>query len=167
MKESETTKVEGTTDINLHREGTPAAWILVVDDDHDLRKLCIDVLVDSGYEVTAVADGAAGWEELQTNRYDLVVTDNSMPKMTGVEMIERMRGACLSLPVIMATGCLPTQVFARKPWLQPDATLDRPFSNEDLLRTVKKVLRTDRAKDFLLAHNLHVSETAYEAGCHL
>jgi hypothetical protein len=33
--------------------------------------------------------------------------------------------------------------FARKPWLKPDATLQRPFSNDDLLEAVKKVLRPD------------------------
>jgi hypothetical protein len=38
---------------------------------------------------------------------------------------------------------LPTQEFEQKPWLLPDATLQRPFSNDDLLATVKKVLRTD------------------------
>lgn len=150
MKDSEAAKTERATGVNIQGETVPAPRILVVDDDHDLRRLCKDVLVDSGYKVAAVADGAAGWEELQSNHYDLVVTDNSMPKMTGVEMIEKMRAACMSLPVIMVTGCLPTEVFARKPWLQPDATMDRPFSNEDLLRTVKNVLRKDDA------YNAHI-----------
>jgi hypothetical protein len=42
----------------------------------------------------------------------------------------------------MATRYLPTHEFARRPWLKPDAALERPFSNEDLLETVKKVLGT-------------------------
>jgi hypothetical protein len=42
----------------------------------------------------------------------------------------------------MATGILPTHEFASKPWLKPDATLQRPFSNDDLLETVRNVLRT-------------------------
>jgi DNA-binding NtrC family response regulator len=85
-------------------------------------------------------DGAAGWEALQDNSYDLAITDNKMPRMTGVEMIEKLRSARMTLPVIMATGHLPVNEFARKPWLKPNATLQRPFSNDDLLEAVKKVL---------------------------
>jgi DNA-binding response OmpR family regulator len=117
--------------------------ILVVDDDNDTRQLSVDVLAGSGYDVDAVMDGAAGWEALQANRYDLTITDNKMPKMTGLEMIEQLRSAHMTLPVIMATGHLPMVEFARRPWLKPDATLQRPFSNDDLLEAVKKVLRPD------------------------
>jgi CheY-like chemotaxis protein len=67
--------------------------------------------------------------------------------MTGIEMIEKLRSARMAVPVIMATGDLPTHEFARKPWLKPDATLPRPFSNDDLLEAVKKVLHTDDGSD--------------------
>ena len=117
--------------------------ILVVDDDSDYRQLSVDVLVDSGYDVEAAKDGAAGWEALQIKIYDLVITDNQMPKMTGLEMIEKLRSAGIKVPVMMATGALPMFEFASKPWLYPDATLQRPFSNDDLVATVKRVLRRD------------------------
>jgi len=117
--------------------------ILVVDDDKDTRQISFDVLVACGYDVAAVKDGAAGWEALQSCNYDLIITDNKMPRMTGLEMIEQLRSARMKLPVIMATGHLPTNEFMRKPWLKPDATLQRPFTNDDLLAAVKKVLRPD------------------------
>jgi DNA-binding NtrC family response regulator len=117
--------------------------ILVVDDNSDTRQLNIDLLVRAGYDVEGVNDGAAGWEALQNCDFDLVITDNVMPRMTGVEMIAKLYSTRLSLPVIMATGHLPTHEFASKPWLTPDATLQRPFANEDLLATVERVLRTD------------------------
>jgi DNA-binding response OmpR family regulator len=143
MKDSEVKKVEVPMSAPGQGEAGSAARILVVDDDKDLRRLCVDILIDSGYEAVGVVDGAAGWEELQSNDYDLVVTDNKMPRMSGIEMLEKMRSERMALPVIMATSALPTQVISRKPWLQPDATLVRPFSNEDLLALVKKVLRQD------------------------
>ena len=115
--------------------------ILVVDDDSDTRQLSVDVLAGFGYDVEAAIDGAAGWEALQASNYDLTITDNKMPRMTGLEMIEQLRSARMKLPVIMATGHLPTNEFMRKPWLKPDATLQRPFTNDDLLEAVKKVLR--------------------------
>jgi DNA-binding response OmpR family regulator len=117
--------------------------ILVVDDDSDVRQLSVDVLTGSGFDVDAAKDGADGWAALQANGYDLVITDNKMPRMTGIEMIEKLRDACIISRVIMATGNLPVFEFARKPWLKPDAMLQRPFSNDELLATVKKVLRPD------------------------
>ncbi len=113
----------------------------MVDDDNDTRQLSVDVLAGAGYDIEVAKDGAAGWKKLQSgNNYDLVVTDNKMPNMTGVEMIAKLRSARITVPVIMATAHLPAREFARKPRLRPDATLPKPFSNDDLLETVKKVL---------------------------
>jgi len=147
MKCIETTPIEepAITIIPDHANSPPR--ILVVDDDSDVRQLSVDVLADSGYEVEGVKDGAAGWDALQNNSYDLIITDNKMPRMTGIEMLERLYAAGMSLPVIMATRILPTHEFARKPWLTPDATLQKPFSNVDLLATVKNVLHTDDGSD--------------------
>ncbi|MDD5141663.1 MAG: response regulator [Verrucomicrobiales bacterium] len=129
--------------------GTPIARgldsfhrILVVDDDSDTRQLSMDVLAGSGYDVDGAKDGADGWASLQTCDYDLVITDNKMPRMTGLEMIEKLRSSTMAVPVIMATSYLPAHEFARKPWLKPDVVLERPFSNEDLLEAVKTILGT-------------------------
>jgi CheY-like chemotaxis protein len=124
----------------------PPHRILVVDDDNDVRQLSVDLLVDSGYVVESAKDGAAGWEALKAdgaNIFDLIITDNIMPRMSGIEMIEKIRDARMSLPIIMVTRYLPAHAFARKPWLRPDATLERPCSNDDLLATVKKLLRAE------------------------
>jgi DNA-binding response OmpR family regulator len=62
----------------------PPNRILVVDDDVDLRKLNTQVLVLSGYQVNAAEDGEAAWEYLQANSYDLLITDNRMPRLSGL-----------------------------------------------------------------------------------
>ena len=114
--------------------------ILVVDDASSVRQLKVDLLVDCGYDVEEARDGVGGWEALQASHFDLVVTDNTMPRMTGVEMIEKLRSARMTVPVIMATGLMPVFVFARKPWLKPDAALTMPFSNDEFLAAVKSLL---------------------------
>ena len=120
--------------------------ILLVDDDRDVRQLSIDALTESGYDVEAVPDGSTGWQALQGNHFDLIITDNHMPKMTGLEMISKIRAAHIATPVIMATGHVPTLEFNRKPWLKPDAMLQRPFAVNDLLETVKNVLNSGNGK---------------------
>jgi len=121
-----------------------AQRILVVDDDPDLRQLNIDVLRAANYDVEGVKDGAAGWDAVRANNnYDLIITDNHMPRMTGIELIEKLRSARLTHRVIMATGELPNREFECRPWLKPDAMLQRPYTNDDLLEAVKNVLGTD------------------------
>jgi DNA-binding response OmpR family regulator len=125
----------------LQSQTNPPHHILVVEDDVAIRRLNTAVLLRSGYAVDIAEDGAAAWEALNADNYDLIITDNSMPKVTGVELLKKLRAARLELPVIMATGTLPIQEFARYPWLQPAATLVKPYTIEALLDTVKKVLR--------------------------
>jgi DNA-binding response OmpR family regulator len=115
--------------------------ILVVDDEAALRGLVTSALVESGYHVDVAEDGADAWEALQVNHYDLLITDNNMPKMSGVELLQKLHAARHGLPVIMATGNLPKEEFTRKPWLEPAATLLKPYTLADLLNTVKTVLR--------------------------
>jgi len=114
--------------------------ILVVDDDNDIRQFSVDILTDSGYEVDGAKDGADGWDALQASNYDLVITDNKMPRMTGMEMIGKLRAAYMTLPVILATRHVPRYELSLQPWLEPDAMLERPFSDDDLLGAVKKFL---------------------------
>ncbi len=123
-----------------------ARRILLVDDEKDARRYVMAVLTAAGYLVEGCEDGAAGWKALQVNNYDLVVTDNKMPKLTGLEMIEKLRSAHMAIPVILATGAAPVHEFARKPGRRPDALLPKPFSSDQLLETVRKVLDADEGK---------------------
>jgi len=119
---------------------SPPQRVLVVDDNADARRFVAEVLLDAGYEVETANDGAHAWGTLQFNTYDLLITDNSMPKMTGVELLKSLRAARMVLPVIMATGTLPAHEFAQSPWLIPEATLLRPFTRDELLEKIKTVL---------------------------
>ena len=119
---------------------SPPRRILVVEDDISLRRLNTQVLSRSGYEVDGAADGAIAWQALSTDCYDLLVTAHDIPKLTGVELVRKVRAARMALPVVMATGTLPKEEFIRQPWLQPAAMLPKPYTAEEMLRTVKKVL---------------------------
>jgi PAS domain S-box-containing protein len=122
----------------------PSSRILVVDDEKAVRNLHVEVLTAAGYEVMAVADGALAWDAIQTQYFDLMITDNSMPKVTGVEVINKLIAANIRLPVIMATGALPQHEFRRNPWLNNIAVLEKPVSNSTLLSTVEKFLNEEK-----------------------
>lgn len=119
----------------------PPHRILVVDGDTAIRQLSTAVLIQSGYEVDTVDDGADAWQALNNDRFDLLITDHNLPELTGVGLLKKLRAARMDLPVIMATETLPKEEFNRYPWLQPAATLPKPYTVAELVGTVKKVLR--------------------------
>ena len=122
-------------------EPNPRQRILVVEDDPAMRRINTEMLTYSGYQVDAAEDGSAAWDALQLNNYDLLITDNNMPKVTGVELLQKILTANLTLPIIMATGNLPEEEFTRYPWLQPNIILLKPYTFDELLAAVKEVLR--------------------------
>jgi CheY-like chemotaxis protein len=122
--------------------------ILVVDDDGAVRKLNASALRQSGYEVEACEDGADAWARLQAASYDLLVTDHAMPKVTGLELLQRVRAAQLPLPVILVSGRMPTAELQRHSWLKLEGKLEKPYSIAALLVTVNDVLgAADAARD--------------------
>ncbi len=118
----------------------PPPRILVVDDEADIRRLNTELLANAGYQVDFAEDGWEAWEELQRNEYDLLVTDNNMPKLSGVGLLQKLHEARMTLPAILVTGEAPLAELARHPWLQVEAMLLKPYSADDLLTMVRNVL---------------------------
>jgi len=118
----------------------PNRRILLVEDEAELRRFNTEVLTRNGYCVDAVEDGALAWEVLNARSYDLLITDNSMPKVTGIELLKKLQNANMAVAVIMATGVLPEWEFRRNPALAPAVTLVKPYTVPELLRAVRTVL---------------------------
>jgi DNA-binding response OmpR family regulator len=140
MKDNELLQAGESAGASVQCQVKPRHRILVVDDDSDLRRLYAEALARTDYHVDAAEDGAAGWEALQANNYDLLITEHSLPKLTGVELVRKLRAARMAVPVVMAAVRLPTQELARNPSLQLAALLPKPFYISELLQTVRAVL---------------------------
>ena len=132
-----------------HPEGTPARQleaveprtrILYVDDDAPTRKLGELVLARSGYEVDTAEDGVAAWTALHEHEYQLLITDNQMPRRTGVELIRQVRRAHLGVPIIMASAAEDAPAQDELPRLECRAMLAKPFTPEQLVLLVREVL---------------------------
>ena len=119
----------------------PRARILYVDDDPQLRLLGKLVLVRSGYEVDTAADGAEAWTALQEVNYHLLITDNDMPRLTGLELASHTRGAGMRLPIVMTSGSPSPMGDPAHGRLDLAAFLSKPFASDDLVETVVQVLR--------------------------
>jgi CheY-like chemotaxis protein len=115
--------------------------ILVADDDEAIRDLISTALAGAGFEVKAASDGQLAWEALVHERYDLLVTDNEMPHLPGIELIERIRDRGISVPIIIASGSFPMEKVREHPELQIAAALPKPFRIIELLNAVRQVFQ--------------------------
>ena len=110
--------------------------ILVLDDDVNILSIYALTLVRAGYTVDTAADGEQGWNALCTNDYDLLLTDNNMPRLTGVELVVRLRRAGITVPVIIITA-RPHQ-YPEAVRLGVDAFMEKPLDFPVLLRAIRK-----------------------------
>jgi two-component system phosphate regulon response regulator OmpR len=135
---------------SLSNGAGPLRRILVVEDEPDIRRINAIVLHRAGYHVDTAEDGKEGWRAVShaPESYALLITDHNMPGLTGLALVKKLRDARMTLPVIMATGTLQeAELFDRYSWLQPAVALLKPYSVEQLLGTVEKVLRATVSPD--------------------
>lgn len=78
--------------------------ILIVDDEKAIRKTLSEILSYEGYKIEEAADGEEGLKKFREKAYDVVLCDIKMPKMDGIEFLDKCREANPDIPVIMISG---------------------------------------------------------------
>jgi CheY-like chemotaxis protein len=143
LPRTEAAVIAGRRDrLAMHGLSNSGASVLLIDDDEDLRSVVESALNALGYNVTAVHDGAAGLEVLQSERPDVVVVDFAMPGMNGADVAKQARQLCPGLPVILATGYADTDAIEQT--IGKDAKLLRkPFRIDELLEAVGEVVSAE------------------------
>jgi CheY-like chemotaxis protein len=119
------------------------ANILYAEDDSALRELYSGTLARAGYgSITAVEDGLCAWNALHSKQYDLLITDNEMPRLTGLELVTQARLEGIKLPIIIASGSADFFAGSDYQWLAFAGRLQKPFDKKELLQTVANVLKS-------------------------
>jgi CheY-like chemotaxis protein len=117
-----------------------ASRILVVDDEPMVRALIARALTDAGYEVVAVANGRAALDAARGAQaaFDLIITNNYMPGLSGAELIARVREDFPTLPILHVDDITRR---GRIPPLPSDIpTIYKPFSIGALRDAVRDLL---------------------------
>ena len=121
-----------------------AGNILVVDDSEGTRTLLAGLLDRRGYRVTTAPDGLLAWRLLQQSSasYDLVITDFIMPRMNGIELLEKIQVAYPWIRVILVTGhgYLDNTITSRAQQMGAFAVLPKPCSFEQIQGIIKLAL---------------------------
>ena len=118
--------------------------ILVADDDPQMQLAVKATLSRAGYAVTIVGNGKAALEATEQQHFDLIISDQRMPEMTGNELMAELQRRESTIPIIMITahGTVNQAVEA----MQAGAAdfITKPFSHQDLERVVERVLSLDQ-----------------------
>lgn len=117
------------------------ATILVVDDEPGVRDMLADALRMQGYAVEVAADGHSGLREIHDGHFDLVISDVNMPKVSGFELLERMRATGNETPVILLTARGDRADVAVGFRAGADDYVTKPFGLEELLLRVAARLK--------------------------
>ena len=116
--------------------------ILFVDDDESITELYKKMLEKLGYKITALSSSPDTLKTFQENpsSFDLVITDMTMPKMTGAELAQKILAIRPSIPVVLCSGYSEVINEEKAKSIGIRDYVMKPVNNQDLATTIRKVL---------------------------
>ncbi len=113
--------------------------ILVIEDDQEVLTMLLDYLRLLGYEAKGAEDGLTGLKALRSNTFDAVITDITIPYVSGIGIISIIKRDNPDLPVIAITG-FGEEVEALAQEKHADAVLSKPFEMKELKELLERSL---------------------------
>jgi CheY-like chemotaxis protein len=128
------------------RAETPAgaATILVIEDEDPLRRMLVDILTRAGHTTEGAHDGLDGLARFQGGRFDLVITDLSMPECSGLEVARGVKQISPGTPVVLITGWGDLLDPLRIEEAGVDLMIVKPFRVDRVLAVVGDALKLGR-----------------------
>ena len=119
-----------------------AKSILAIDDSASIRQMVSFTLKNSGYEVVEAIDGVDGLEKAQGQTFSLVLTDQNMPRLDGLELIRSLRELpqYKSVPILMLTTESSDAMKQQGRAAGATGWLVKPFDPQKLIEVVRKVI---------------------------
>jgi len=116
--------------------------ILIVDDSPVVLAMLEDALVGMGYAVTAATNGQAGLQKIEAGKFDLVITDLSMPVMDGIGFVKAAKQLpnCKFVPIVFLSSEEDETKIAEAKKAGASTFLRKPFKENQLATILKVVL---------------------------
>jgi signal transduction histidine kinase len=115
--------------------------ILVVDDDIQVRSMLVALLGRAGHTVAQAVDGQDAVERCEHERWELIISDMTMPRLDGVGMIQQLRQRGVTIPVILMTGRVDGEGLERANVSDACVVIAKPFEASALLAAIAASLR--------------------------
>ena len=127
--------------------------ILWADDEIDLLRPHILFLQDRGYDVTSVTNGADALEKVRTDRYDLILLDEQMPGMGGLQTLSEIKALVPDVPVVMVTKSEEEHLMEEALGGKIHDYLTKPVNPSQILLTIKRLLERPRLRSEKVSQN--------------
>lgn len=129
-------------EVNNSKNKNTEKTILVIDDESLITDYLTDLLCDEGYKVISFNDSVKGANYFKDNNdeIDIIITDQTMPKLTGLELAKRIFKTGYEIPIILCTGYSDFVNDSVNTDNGIDVFLDKPFDNDLLLQHISKLL---------------------------
>jgi len=116
--------------------------ILAVDDSASMRQMVSFTLKSAGYNVVEAVDGQDAWEKAGERNFDLVLTDQNMPRMDGISLTKKLRDnpKFKTTPILILTTESSDAMKAQGRAAGATGWLVKPFDPQKLLEVIKKVI---------------------------
>ena len=139
--------------------------ILVADDSPAIRHLIADSLVRQGFAVTTAEDGQDALQKARAQRFDMLITDYDMPRMTGFELVHAVKRdpKLRDLPTMMLTARSTRRDQAQMRAVGLTTFLVKPFSVDKCVAMVERVLAERRLLAYKEASRMYISDGAVRA----
>jgi len=116
------------------------AKILVVDDDRRICDLLVETLEAIGYQASGAGSARAALKKIESERFDLVISDIVMPEMSGIELLTELQKKNAALPVVMITGNAYEDVLKGARSAGASALLTKPFRISQIEQAMEEAL---------------------------
>ncbi len=120
------------------------ARILICDDQEMMRDSLASTLVREGHEVTAASDGGIALQRLSAGKFDLLITDLKMPRMTGIELLAEAKKLRPEMPVVIMTAFATVQTAVDAMKQGAYDYIQKPFDGEEIKMLVDRTLEHNR-----------------------
>ncbi|MBX2840616.1 MAG: response regulator transcription factor [Flammeovirgaceae bacterium] len=138
--------------------------ILLVEDDESLGFVVKDNLEMNGFEVFLEKDGISAWESFQKNKYHICLVDVMLPKMDGLNLVEKIRKVDQKSPIMFLTAKSQKEDKIAGFKLGCDDYLTKPFSIEELVFRIEAILKrtagTEKKEEE--KHIYHIGDIAFD-----
>lgn len=117
--------------------------ILAVDDSASMRQMVSFTLKSAGYHVVEAVDGQDAWEKAGQRDFDLVLTDQNMPRMDGISLTRKLRETpkFKSTPILILTTESSDQMKQAGRGAGATGWMVKPFDPTKLLEVIRKVIK--------------------------
>jgi len=123
--------------------------LLCVEDEEDIRFIYGAIFKNLVKEVLFAKDGKEGFNKYKSNNIDMIITDQQMPKMTGIEMVSKIRKKDQDTPIILITAFNNPELLTKALNLNINSFVQKPIRHNEVIYAIEKVTKILIANKYL------------------